>query len=399
MRTISSIFNLEDCKRWLVEKKWDIMVGLVLLCSYLVIYRDVVFAPYLITGVDFQIPSTTKIWNWDGIFSPWSSFGNGFPYGTNWTLYGAFANGIVTFLCNGNVVLAQKFFLSSILFSSFFMYLLLSRQIIKNRAIAITGALIYAYGSSTVNYGTGIIWEYAFFPLVLYFMFNLIGSNPKFRDVALFVISFDIMTGYGVHLVPFLPILALIFLLLNLYGHNQKKEYLVRSSKYLLSGIILFLFSAPAFTLSLISFLAPQTIISGGAMFQNVVSDIKIDYFYINYCSIPLTNWFILLGPYGEYIKSIIPIVGYIFPILGFSSLLSRGNSLKKAIGFSTVLVLVLAMIVLITFRTNVFVWLFYNFPLIRLFRGTEGPAMIIAFTFTTLLCITLEGLVKKIEA
>jgi hypothetical protein len=58
-------------KSWLLDRKWDLVAILALWISYLVIYKDVLLAPYLITGVDFQIPSPTPLIPWNGFYTAW----------------------------------------------------------------------------------------------------------------------------------------------------------------------------------------------------------------------------------------------------------------------------------------------------------------------------------------
>jgi hypothetical protein len=381
------------------ERRWDLLAVLLLFVSYLVIYRDVAVAPYLITGVDFQIPTRTPYIPWTGFFTPWSEFSNGFPYGTNFNSYGALLNGLFVVVSNGNLVLAQKFMLSSVFFASVFMYAFIRKHIARKRVVALTGAIIYAYGVSSVNYGTGIVWEYAFFPLVVYFLFNLLGSGPRFRDAALFAISLDLMIGYGIHLMVFLPLLAIAFFLLNLHGSHDKTGYCKRSMKLLSEGLVLFLLSAPSFSLTLISLIPLPITIPGRALAESTVSSVTVSQFYNNYGSIPLLNWFLLLGPYSEYIRPLVAVVGFVFPILAASALIQRrSHSSKLALGFSTVLVMVLTLVVLIQWKTSTFVWLFSNFPPIRVLQGAEGVEFITSFLVTTLISITLSELAQTIE-
>lgn len=383
---------------WFHERKWNILAVFFLFVSYLVIYRDVVFAPYVITGVDFQIPARTPYDQWIGFFTSWSEFGNGFPWGTNWSSYGALLNGVFLLVSNGNGVLAQKLMMSGVFFASVFMYAFIAKHITRNRIVALTGAIIYAYGPSTVNYGTGLVWEYAFFPLVVYFLFNLLGSNPRFRDAALFVISLDLMIGYGLHLMVFLPLVAIAFFLLNLHGSHDKTDYCIRSLKFLSGSLVLFLLSAPSFTLTLLSLIPLPITIPGQALAEGWASSTTISQFYNNYGSIPFLNWFLLSGPYSEYIRPLVAVVGFVFPIVAALALIQRSHSKKLALGFSTILVLVLTFVVLIQWKTSIFTWLFYNFPPIRLLRDSGAVLFIISFSVTALISITLGELAQTIE-
>lgn len=356
------------------------------------------FAPYLITGVDFQVPGPTPRIPWMGFFTPWSEFSNGFPFGSNWSIYGALLNGLFIAISAGNAILAQKIMLSGVFFASIFMYIFIAKHITRKPIVAFAGAIIYAYGTSTVNYGTGIVWEYAFFPLVVYFLFNLLGSSPRYRDAALFAISIDFMIGYGLHLLIFVPLIIFTFFLLNLHESHDKAGYFIKSLKFLLGSLLIFLLSTPTFALALISLIPLPITISGQAVFERWISIVSINQFYINFSSIPLYNWFLLLGPYSEYIQPLVPIAGFVFPIMTAAALLQRRRSLKLALGFSTVLVLVLTLVVLIHYETGVFVWLYYNFSPMRLLRGAEGVEFVISFLVTILISITLSGLIQAIE-
>jgi hypothetical protein len=358
----------------------------------------VVFAPYLITGVDFQVPGPTPHVPWMGIFTPWSEFSNGFPYGPNWSIYGALLNGLFVVISAGNAILAQKIMLSAVFFASVFMYIFIAKHITRKPIVAFTGAIIYAYGPSTVNYGTGVVWEYAFFPLVVYFLFNLLGSNPRFRDAVLFAISIDFMIGYGMHLLVFLPLLVLVFFLLNLHGSHNKAGYFIKSLKFLLGSLFLFLLSAPTFALALISLTHIPMTIPGQTGLQSYISGVTINQFYSNYGSVPLLNWFLLLGPYSQYIQPLVPAAGFVFPIIAAAALFQTRRSLKLALGFSTVLVLVLTLGLLVQYQTSVFVWLYYSFSPIRFLYEGEGVEFVISFLVTALLSITLGELIRALE-
>ena len=321
-------------KSWFLRHKWDLIVILALLVSYAIIYRDVLFAPYVITGVDFQIPSPTPLIPWNGLFTSWGSASLGSPYGIGWTGYAALLNGFFALFSGGNLLLAQKFMLLGIFFASVFMYIFLASHITKVRIVAFACALIYAYGPVTLNFGTGLIWELAFFPLVLTFVFNIIGSKPRLRDAAFLAISLDFLTGYGIHLFVFIPIIFAVFLLLNLWQSNSKLVYLKKTLKYSLLGIIFFALSAPAFSLTVMSFLPiPQLLPAQSQASFTLASAANINQFYLNYCSVNFSSWF--TQSFGL-IQSLVPFIGFLFPIIALSSLIIVQKKATSEISFGS---------------------------------------------------------------
>lgn len=356
------------------------------------------FAPYLITGVDLQVPGPTPSIPWMGFLTSWSQFSGGYPFGPNLGLYAALLNGLFVVISGGNAILAQKFMLSGVFFASLFMYFFIAKHITRKPIVAFTCAVIYAYGPSTINYGTGIVWEYALFPLVMYFLFNLLSSHPRFRDAILLVVSLDLMASFGTHLLVFLPLIVIVFFLFNLNEASNKLKYITKSLKFLSVSLLLFILSSSTFTLALLSLLKLPITILGQSAFQNLVSSVSINQFYINFGSIPLYKWFLFVGPYSEYVQSLVPIAGFVFPIMAAAALLQKRHSLKLALSFSTILLFVLTLILLIQYKTGVFVWLYYNFSPIRVLRGAEGVEFIISFLIIALVSITLDRLVQAIE-
>ena len=121
----------------LYNRKVDFLVILLLFCGYLVIYRNVIFSPYLINGVDFQVPGSTTQVTWLGFVSPWSESSNGFSFGPNWSIYGALLNGLFIVVSAGNAIFAQKIMFSGVFFASIFMYFFIAKHITNKPIVAI----------------------------------------------------------------------------------------------------------------------------------------------------------------------------------------------------------------------------------------------------------------------
>ena len=306
-------------KSWFLRYKWDIVTILALLISYVIIYRNVIFAPYVITGVDFQIPSPTPLIPWNGFYTAWAGASLGSPYGIGWGTYAAALNGFFALVSGGSILLAQKFMLMGVLFASIFMYVFLVNHVTKLRPVAFMAAVIYAYGAATVNFGTGIVWEFAFFPIVLNFLFNILSSKPRLRDSAFLAVSLDFMIGYGLHLLVFVPIIFLVFLLLNLRELENKIAYLKNTLKFALLGIIFFAVSNPPFLLTVLSFLPIPSIFPAQSQAASIAAVSSVSQFYSNYGSVPFLGWF--TESYGL-IRSLVPFLGCLLPIIAFMALI-----------------------------------------------------------------------------
>ena len=385
-------------KSWVLKYKWDLVAVLALLISYALIYRNVLFAPYVITGVDFQIPSPTPLIPWNGAYTAWAGANLGSPYGVGWGAYSAYLNGFFVLISGGSVLFAQKFMLMGVFFASLFMYIFLVNHVTKLRMVAFMGALMYAYGSANANYGSGLVWEFAFFPLVLNFVFNIVSSKPRLRDSAFLALSLDFMTGYGLHLFVFVPIIFFVFLLLNLREFESKVTYLKNTLKFTLIGIVFFVGSNPGLLLTIMSFLHfPQILPAQGQAEFTFSSIVSIGQFYSNYGAVVFSSWF--TQSYGL-VQSLAPFIGYLFPLLAFVSLiLVRKNQVRKlTLGLSLVFMIVLLFVVMVVQKSPVFDWLYNNFALISVLRGTEGVLFITSFLIVALTALTVNELIERIH-
>jgi len=381
-------------KSWLMKHKWDLVAILALLISYAIIYRDVLFAPYVITGVDFQIPSPTPLIPWNGAYTAWAGASLGSPYGIGWSTYAALLNGFFALISGGCLLLAQKFMLMGVFFASIFMYVFLVNHITKLRPVAFMGALIYAYGPATVNFGTGNVWQLALFPIVLNFVFNILSSKPRLRDSAFLALSLDFMTGYGLDLFVFLPIIFFIFLLLNLREFESKIAYLKNTLKFTILGLVLFAVSDPPFLLTVMSFLPIPSLLPAQGNAASLGSVVSVSQFYSNYGSVPFLGWF--TESYGL-VQSLVPFLGCLLPIMAFMALViaRRRQSRKLALGFSSVFVVVLLFVVMVIQKSPMFVWLYNNFVLIKVLRGPTGVLFITSFLIVTLTALTVNELME----
>jgi hypothetical protein len=377
--------------------KQDFLAVLFLFAFYLVLYRDVVFCPYLVAGVDFQILSYDPITgHLLGFISSWLPQNLGTPAAgvqINWM---AALNAFFVFVSGGNQVIAQKFALSSILVASFTMYFFLNKHITKSRLAGFAGAIMYAYSPmTTTNYGTGIVWGIAFLPLVFNYMLNLFKEEVKIRDPILFALSFTLLFSAYPHFLVIIPVVISVLFLVNFITRKSKIGYTLHRLKYCILGFSLFLLMTSSnYLISSVVGYAPSGVVP--------FSPSGIGYFFSTYSSFTVANairlapqWAVV-NPVQQYLQS--QPVGFILPMLAFSSLfISRDKQVRKHVIVFSILVISLILFgVSVQQHWGVFIWLYNHFPtLLGPLRDPHAISSLMCFLYSSLITVTVGGLIR----
>ncbi len=362
-----------------------------LILVYVVIYHDVVLFPHLVIGTDFQIPSTVPLLPWSSFYSAWSPFGLGAPFGISSPWGGAFS-GLISLLGGGDVVLTQKFLLLNTLVASALMFVLLRRHVTSSVPIALAGSIIYAYGPPTTwNYGTGIVWEYAFLPAVMYFIVNIIKGEARIRDSALLSLCLSLEIGYGGHYLLLLPLLTAALALPFLYLSRSKLQHLVKFGKYLALAVILTLATNLNLVVIISRSLQVGTSLPGIAQIQPTRS---LQYFFSVYSQVrpfdflTLSNWLTL---------SYAPLLGYVFAaLLLLSPAISARNVRPLAVGVAIAALMIFASFFMIRFKTMIFVQLFAIFPPLAILSDEFMMQYLVWLLVATAVTITISGFTSR---
>jgi uncharacterized protein YaiE (UPF0345 family) len=350
---------------------------IVLVAVYVVAYRFVLFAPYLIVGVDFPIPSSSLDNYLYGLTSTWSPFNMGSP--SIWS-YSSLFIAFIVFISGGCQLLAQKLLFIHPLMASFSMYYFISRNISGSRIIALVCSVIYAYGPPTsYNYGWIFFgWSMVLIPLMLNSLLNMVRSRCL-RDAVIFSILLSILLSFSLHYAVFLLLLTLLIAFLGMVYYRSLRIVILYFTSVITSLII-----NPSLTLTIMDlwFGADEKMYFTPRMIE----------FILNYRSSTFINVFTAerFVPY-----SLFKPLGFIFPIVAFLSLIvvkSRGLRILM-------LPLVLTYLALAFFYMSVmygwpiFTWLYNSFLPLRALRGIHGPSFLVWIIISLLIPLTLAEL------
>ena len=163
--------------------------------------------------------------------------------------------------------------------------------------------------------------------------------------------------------------------------------------------MIFFAGSNPGLLLTITSYLHfPQLLPAQGQAEFTFGSIVSISQFFLNYGGVVFSSWF--TQSYGL-IQSLAPFIGYLFPLLAFASLIfvRKKQARKLTLGFSLIFIIVLLFVVMVDQKSPVFIWLYNNFALISVLRGTEGVQFITSFLVVTLTALTMNEVITRIHS
>ena len=349
----------------------------ILVAVYVITYRFVLFAPYLIVGVDFPIPSSSVDNYLYGLTSTWSPFNMGSP--SIWS-YSSLFIAFIVFISGGNQLLAQKLLFTHPLIASLSMYYFISRNISGGGIIALVCSIIYAYGPPTsYNYGWIFFgWSMALIPLMLNSLLNLVRSRCL-RDVVVFSILLSILLSFSLHYaVPLLLLTLLVAVLGTVYYRSLRIICL-----YITSAITSLVIN-PSLTLTIMDLLFRVD--------EKMYFTPRMIEFILNYRDSTFINVFTAekFVPY-----SLFKPLGLIFPVVAFLSLIVVRSRGLRILMFP----LVLTYLALVFFYMSVmydwpiFTWLYNSFLPIRALRGIHGPSFLVWIIISLLMPLTLAEL------
>jgi hypothetical protein len=374
----------------------DSWVYAVLSAIYLAVYWPSISSPGLLVGVDFLVPPTRpNIALW-GFLYPTVPFGLGFYNATGWGQYGSLLTWLSMVLAGDSRVLAQRFLLSSVLFSSFTMFYFLRKGLRIPIPFSAVGSLVYAYGPiPDNNFGTGGIWEYAFFPLTVLLLLEITKGKGGLKVVLSFVVVTSMMISFGAHLAALLPVLFVTFLVVELSHKEHRWSHLIRVLKPLaLAGILMVL------TNLFIASTAWEVLQRTGTGAAGLASRISSEQFFSTYQPYSVLSS-LTLSPWITWSPA--PAAGVFLPILAFGFLLSKRWRRRSWASFAlaevALLVSDVAFLVSVAHHNPLVPFLLDTIPFFAVYWDSFGPATLIAFLLSGLIAITSAELEESSKA
>lgn len=381
----------------------DLVVCTAFIILFLIVYRNVIFYPGLVSGVHLITPPEQILKSLLTYHSSWLPGGLGSCRVPSWT---PIFQTLFWLLSSGNQVLAQKLYMSSTLAACFTAYFFLGNHITKSRPARLTGALIYAYNPTvTHHWFTFFLWGYAWLPLMMNYAFNILYARSRRteerRKDSLLLALFSLLTiEFFSHLLILVPLVILLFLIINVIaGKDSLWDRLSRIKLFILSALIIV---ATSFTVmyGIFSFF-------GGGVFLTIPSGTftipNINQFYVNYQDFSVINVLRLTGTFDVNFFEENPL-GFLLPLLSFSApLLARKKEEKmKMIGFSVISLLIVLFGMSVTNKWGLFIWLFHSFPPIGVLRGPDKVMLIMNFAYSCLISFSMMRItyaIRKIQA
>jgi len=392
------------------------MPYLVLILVYIAVYRDVVFYPHLKVGIDWPIPFNSPMVPLRWLYANWNLMGLGSSYQAyaSGSIYGSLLYAFLWLASIGNRIVWQKLFFAGTLVASFTMYICVRRHLTESRVAALIVAVIYAYGPATTwNYGSGIIWEYAFFPLVMNYILHVLRPNVRWKDSVLLAILLTIMSAFGLHLLFFVPFIMLIFLLLNSLTSDSKASHLLNGLKYLVFAFAIFFLINPNMYVIALNLLGLEWLSPYGLF---PIPNVSSEWFFVTFPyylppnSFTLTNW--LNGsilPEAAYILVAVMAISLFLTNLLDISIIPESNSIlvvlfakprtlvsNTTLGLWIVYVLVILLPIIVVYTPDIFIQLYGAFPILGINRGAEGLQFLFAFLRAALMGAAVGAILKR---
>lgn len=286
-------------------------------------------------------------------------------------------------------------FLLAFVFTNLFL-----TKITSNRVARFLASFFYTVNPGTIGTfiggATGMLYVYSFFPALVYILWQIyegLEQNWKkkqiFYHALILTLVFTLSYSFGAYTI-FLLVPVFIFFACKFLWIKQFKKFLFFTAIYIGSVIFSFLLTLPFsyYTLPLISTLTGQS--TGGLDVSSLFNDLKASYGGDPFANIGLGGTYLNEGL--KYLRFAYPL-GYI--IAGFLFLAPwLANSDKKrrwALIFAVVALLILGFVYLT--NQGITVKLFLKAPGFLTFRSPAKLILLLAFTYSILLSITIEGL------
>jgi hypothetical protein len=371
-----------------------------LIASFLIIFRDIIFYPKLMLVVDFGIPSTSPYYHVLYFITSWAPHNLGFTAIPGWS---GLLTGFFVFLSVGNQIVAQKLMLLQIPLASIFMYYFIIQHITKSKSSAFTGAILYGYSPIVLdNFATQLLWGYAFLPIILNYILNVVEGKPKVRDAIILGLVMTFASSMTPHLLGIVPPLFALFFAVHLL-RKKRISYVTKVFKYSLLAISIYII------LSLQSY--ALSILSGGGKALSFVGP-SLEQFYANYQGLSVGNLIRMTGIGNPLIHPVHYLYlqgndfGFILPILAFSALFvtmriyhktgrvtvvisTRRRNQVYALSFSLLVLITILFVESILNRAFLFEWFYANYPPLITLRNPLAVMMLVSLAYAILISIT----------
>lgn len=367
------------------DKKQDLLIIFSIFALYFIFYNDVFFFPKLIGGIDYQIPLSLHR---QFSFGVWTELNLGY-FPSDFSFYNLVFNGVVSVLSAGNQIIAQKIFFLGIPLTGIGAYLLIRNHITQNKPAAAIGSIFFMFAPFSIhNYGTGLIWEFAFMTWALNYGISFLSSRERrFRHLFLFNIFYSLSIAFGIHaILGIVLILAMIAFARIVTRSESFFPFIKRTTPLTLLGIIIFCVINPGIVTVFLAYLGITfSDVSG----SHVIPPITVDEIYLNYQSdsplniLTTANWLRL---------SYLPVGGLIILGIALFGLIKTPDKRSKFLiyGFAISLLFFASYGLMIYFKAWFFPFFLSVFSFLVLFRGTEGVAPFILLSTAVLLSYSL---------
>jgi hypothetical protein len=381
----------------------DVIVYIAFVLFYVVAYRDFLFEKSLVWVLNLMpLPTSNPRFYIPGqlYWYPGSLGCPAQPNIANWLPY------IIVLLTGGNLVLAEKILASTTLLSSITMYYFLSKHFKLPRISCFIAALVYGFGPATVlNFADITHWGYVTIPFIFHYMLNILEGEGKIKDNIKNSILLGLSISFTIAFLPHLLLLIiftfLIFLITYTLLTSKGVKILLRMSLLFSLATLIFIVTSPYVIngayqlLILLGWLPPLPFISHPTILP---SSVQSELFHITYANQNIPNIIRLIGGSpGNHLRED-NWLGFVLPVLAFSSLIlaRRGRERLNVLSLTLISVIIFSIIYGIHVKADWAMWLLFHTPVI-LFHYPERPLYIVSFAYSVMISVTIGRLLDLI--
>lgn len=308
-----------------------------------------------------------------------------------------FMEGITLLVIGGSSVLAQKiFYLATLPLAFFAMYFFLSKLVTSINARLIAS---FAYSVNPVTIGTFIggahmaLYGLLFPPIISAFLIDIGNGRNLLRKTIILTLLVALSISFNFIITLFCALPFAIYVIINPLFNRNTRGFITTIVLLFTSLILSLLLTLPYSFFAY--FIATQFL--PGHLPTEAVLDILISNIRYCYSSSNMIN----IMKFGsttlnslQYLGSAPwTLLGLVYPILAYASLLFRNNKRNSMIK---------VMLTLYSFVPITLIWLAYlgpglqiylRFPMLFAFSNPSGLTMVLAFTYAPLMALTMDKL------
>ena len=321
-----------------------------------------------------------------------------------------FIVGMMLRISGDNGPLVQKIYWFSLMpIAAITMYIFLGR-LVKSQLARFVASFIYSVNRHiTLNFiagSTSTLTIYAFLPLILYFLINLLekgrdGAKPmaRIRSMLLFsmALALPLLIGSDKIFAIFWPIMGVFFFLyIPIKSVLTSVKYILTTIGFFVSSVILSMLQSMYISTWTLRIFFPTGGFLVGYVSSSINSLIGDVIFCYNYPPANLVN--LLRLAWEEYVRGIVyngdpysTLFGFFLPILAFPCLLlaRNRNSRRYAVGFSTVAILTILFLWLT--HLGITLNLFRLFPVLFIYRFPSILLFTVLLAYCPMIAITID--------